>query len=134
MSARVFFVGALCILVASAWPAAAQEKLDYYLPTKAKYDPKIPTPESYFGFQIGQRHLQHHELVGYLQKLAELSPRATIQEYARSHGKRPRPQYPFAERAFLAVCPFQTLAASLRHDLIQVARPPLTGMNAIHQD
>jgi hypothetical protein len=58
------------------------------LPAEAVYDPAIPTPEKVLGFPIGERHLQHHELVGYLGKLAEASPRVKIEEYARSYGGR----------------------------------------------
>ena len=59
------------------------------LPEDITYDPAIPTPASYLGFEIGERHIQHHELVGYLKKLAKASERVTIEEYARSHGGRP---------------------------------------------
>ncbi|MEK6238611.1 MAG: M14 family zinc carboxypeptidase, partial [Planctomycetales bacterium] len=60
-----------------------------YFPENVKYDPKIPTPKSYFGFEVGERHLQHHELVGYMKRLAETSDRVALQEYARSYGGRP---------------------------------------------
>ena len=59
------------------------------LPEDVKYDPAIPTPSSYLGFNIGARHIQHHELVGYLKTLADASERVTIEEYARSYGDRP---------------------------------------------
>lgn len=64
--------------------------LDYYLPTKdADYDPAIPTPEQALGFQVGDWHLHHHELIDYLQQVAAKSDRVTLTEYARSHGRRP---------------------------------------------
>lgn len=59
------------------------------LPEDAVYDPGIPTPHSYLGFEIGDQHIQHHELVGYLRHLATVSDRVTVEEYARSHGRRP---------------------------------------------
>ncbi len=68
----------------------APRPLDYYLPAKASnYDPSIPTPEQALGFQIGQWHLHHHELVDYLRLIAAKSDRVTVVEYARSHGRRP---------------------------------------------
>jgi len=74
-------------------PASAESpdtvKLSYYLPKDVKYDPKVPTPRKYFGFEVGNRHLHHHELVGYMRALAKSSPRVKIQEYGRTHGNRP---------------------------------------------
>jgi len=64
--------------------------LEYFLPVaSADYDPAVPTPEQALGWRFGEWHLHHHELVGYLQRLAEKSDRLVIEEYARSHGRRP---------------------------------------------
>ncbi len=66
-----------------------QEKtLDYYLPD-LEYDATIPTPESFFGFQIGKWHISHDMQVMYMRELARRSPRITLQEYARSYEDRP---------------------------------------------
>ena len=64
--------------------------LDYYLPvTKADYDPAVPAPKQALGFEVGEWHLHHHELVDYLRQIAAASDRVTLKEYARSHGRRP---------------------------------------------
>lgn len=64
--------------------------LDYYLPVSASnYDPAVATPQQVLGFQVGEWHLHHHELVDYLGKVAAQSDRVTLTEYARSHGRRP---------------------------------------------
>ncbi len=63
--------------------------LHYYLGTENAYARKVPTPEAHLGFQIGSRHLYHHEVLSYCQQLAEHSPRVKLVEYARSHGQRP---------------------------------------------
>lgn len=60
-----------------------------YLPKDLKFDEKIPTPKSHLGFRVGERHLQHHQLVSYLRKLASLSPRVSLKVYAYTHGGRP---------------------------------------------
>ena len=60
-----------------------------FLPKDVKYDPAIPTPKSYLGFEIGERHIQHHELVGYVKAIAAASRRATFREYGRTYGERP---------------------------------------------
>lgn len=82
-SSSVFFIAILCSISSPAFD------LLEYLPPGTKYVDAIPTPEQFFGFEIGQRHLQYHELVGYLTRLADLSKRAVIEQYAHSHGGRP---------------------------------------------
>jgi hypothetical protein len=66
----------------------AGKPLSYYLPEE-EYDAAIPTPESFFGFQIGEWHLHHGPLLQYMQMVAEKSDRAIIYEYARSYEQRP---------------------------------------------
>jgi hypothetical protein len=63
--------------------------LDYYFPAEADHDPAAPTPEGVLGWPFGAWHLHHHELVSYLGALAAWSDRVTVNEYARSHGRRP---------------------------------------------
>ncbi len=63
--------------------------LKEYLPSGTEYDEKIPKPEDYLGFRIGQRHIHHHELIGYLKELSAHSKRVTWFEYARTHGGKP---------------------------------------------
>ncbi len=66
-----------------------EPNLEYYLGGSLLYASGVPTPEEYFGFQVGQRHLEHHQLVGYLRRLAEVSDRVSLIEYGHSHGHRP---------------------------------------------
>ena len=47
------------VLFASA-PVLADEP-HAILSEDVKYDPAIPTPRSYLGYGIGERHIQHHE-------------------------------------------------------------------------
>lgn len=67
----------------------AQVDLDYYLPAGLTYDPKIPTPREVLGFEVGEWHSSHDQLVAYLRVLAEASDRLKLEEYARSYEKRP---------------------------------------------
>lgn len=69
--------------------SAQQVDLDYYLPEGTSYDPNVPTPESILGFQIGEMHAEHTQLMNYYKALAEASPRVTLVEYAKSYEKRP---------------------------------------------
>ena len=67
----------------------AQVPLDYYLPQKVSYDPKVPTPAQYLGFQIGQQHVSHDQIVAYMKELARTSNRIRLEEYARTYENRP---------------------------------------------
>jgi len=59
------------------------------LPEGIDYDPQIPTPASVLGFEVGERHVRHDQLVAYMRRLAEASPRVTLTEQGRTHEKRP---------------------------------------------
>lgn len=67
----------------------AQVPLTYYLPQKVNYDPKVPTPAQYLGFQIGERHVSHDQIVAYMKELARTSGRIRLEEYARTYENRP---------------------------------------------
>ena len=66
----------------------AQVDLNYYLP-ETEYDKRIPSPEEFLGYQIGEWHINHALLVQYMNLIAEKSDRAVIYEYARSYQQRP---------------------------------------------
>ncbi|HMQ50220.1 MAG TPA: M14 family metallopeptidase [Saprospiraceae bacterium] len=67
---------------------AQKQTLNYYLP-EITYDAAIPTPEAWLGYQIGEWHLSHDQLLGYVRHVAALSDRMTITEYARTYENRP---------------------------------------------
>lgn len=67
---------------------AQKHPLTYYLPDIA-YDPAIPTPEAFLGYQVGEWHISHDLLVAYMKVLDAASPRIMLTEYARSHESRP---------------------------------------------
>ncbi|MEL7497102.1 MAG: M14 family metallopeptidase [Planctomycetota bacterium] len=53
------------------------------------FNEAIPTPEEYFGFEVGVRHLDHARVVDYIEHVVELSDRLSLKRYAVSHGNRP---------------------------------------------
>ena len=61
---------------------------DYFLKKYHPFNSNIPSPEEFLGYGIGERHTRHDLIVAYLQKLAELSDRATIYEYGKTHEGR----------------------------------------------
>lgn len=78
----------LAALLVAVGLHAQKQPLTYYLPD-IKYDPDIPTPESFLGYQIGEWHISHDQQLFYLRALAAASPRVTITEYARTYENRP---------------------------------------------
>ena len=62
---------------------------DYYFPDAGAFDPDIPSPEEFLGYEIGSHHTRYDRIVSYFQELAELSDRVTFQEIGRTVGHRP---------------------------------------------
>ena len=65
-----------------------QEGMEYYLP-EGEYDSTIPTPKDVLGYNPGDWHVTHDQLVIYLKALDAVSDRIEMREYARSHEHRP---------------------------------------------
>lgn len=61
---------------------------DYFFEKYGPFDATIPTPEDFLGYGIGERHTRHDLIVAYLTKLAEVSDRASIHEYGKTHEGR----------------------------------------------
>ena len=64
-------------------------KPTYFWPDDVEFDPSIPTPKQFFGFDIGFRHLSHAQVADYVRKLSEVSDRITHEQYGTTHGGRP---------------------------------------------
>lgn len=64
------------------------KSLSFYLPQE-EFDPNIPTPESVLGYQVGEWHVRHDQLVSYMRLLAEKSERIKIKQIGFSHERRP---------------------------------------------
>ena len=60
-----------------------------YWPEQIEFSTEITTPLEYLNFRIGQRHLDHAQLVGYLKQIASQSDRMQLQQYGETHGGRP---------------------------------------------
>lgn len=61
----------------------------YLLPPEANWVEGIAAPKEFFGFELGEYHLRHHQLVDYLRYLAAASDRIEIEEIGKTHGRRP---------------------------------------------
>ncbi|HBH25529.1 MAG TPA: zinc carboxypeptidase [Cytophagales bacterium] len=60
-----------------------------FFPEDAQLNADIPTPESYFGFNIGDWHLSHDKLVYYMYELARHSNRIKIEQIGFTYEHRP---------------------------------------------
>ncbi|MCC7246852.1 MAG: zinc carboxypeptidase [Saprospiraceae bacterium] len=90
-----FFIRPLIYLFAATFflssglrAQAIAPSLGYYLPS-ANFDPNIPTPASSLGFEVGEWHASHDQLVAYMRLLDQASDRISMRVYGRSHEGRP---------------------------------------------
>lgn len=61
---------------------------DYFFKDNAPFNKTIPTPEEFLGYPIGEQHTRHDLIVAYFYKLAEISDKATIEVYGKTHENR----------------------------------------------
>ncbi|MEM6764979.1 MAG: M14 family zinc carboxypeptidase [Bacteroidota bacterium] len=86
----------LSVLVAAlSISAFAQANLSYYLPDDVSYDSAIPTPKEVLGYEVGEWHVSHDQMIYYMRAIAEASDRAILVEHARSYENRPLVQLIF---------------------------------------
>ncbi|RUO63023.1 M14 family zinc carboxypeptidase [Pseudidiomarina insulisalsae] len=79
------FAAALLLVTFSAHSASLQD----YLPDDVTYDPSIPTPKEVLGYEVGEWHVRHDQLVRYMEILAEKSDRFELEVTGRTHQARP---------------------------------------------
>lgn len=64
--------------------------LDYYLPAGTDYDPAVPTPEQFFGFQVGEWHLNSTQIAAYLQAVTTAAPeRIKLEVAGHTYERKP---------------------------------------------
>lgn len=61
---------------------------NYFYENYQPFDKGIPSPEDFLGYGIGEHHTRHDLIVAYMEKLAQLSEKATLTEYGRTHEGR----------------------------------------------
>lgn len=61
---------------------------DYFYKKFHPFNDKIPTPQQFLGYAIGEHHTRHDLIVAYLEKIAALSDRAQITVYGKTHEGR----------------------------------------------
>lgn len=61
---------------------------DYYFKEYQPFDKSVPSPEEFLGYPIGDYHTRYDQVVAYLEKLAELSDKASLYEYGKTNENR----------------------------------------------
>ncbi|MDY0980269.1 M14 family zinc carboxypeptidase [Stenotrophomonas sp. CFBP8994] len=77
-------VGALWLLAAPAFAQSA-----YFFPQGGDFDPAIPTPQQFLGYEIGSRYTRHDQLVAYFNELARHSDKIKVEQIGSSYEGRP---------------------------------------------
>jgi hypothetical protein len=77
------------LLFAVSATAQIQDAIDRFkFDPDVNYDSSIPSPKDYLGYELGAEYTFHYQVMGYLERLAELSDKITFHEYARTYENR----------------------------------------------
>ena len=76
-------------LVLSVFAAPASAQSAYFFPGSGDFDPAVPTPQQFLGYEIGSRYTRHDQLVAYFNELARHSDKIKVEEIGRSYEGRP---------------------------------------------
>lgn len=82
-------LASLTTIVTAFAQVSVRVPLSYYVADTSQYDPAIPSPEQFFGFQVGEWHLSPDQLHAYVEKLDVLSDRIAIRQMGRTVEQRP---------------------------------------------
>ncbi|SFH24279.1 M14 metallopeptidase family protein [Pontibacter chinhatensis] len=86
---RMLAVAAMLGLSPAVVAQQTETPLSYYLPAGLSYNSSIPTPKDILGYNVGEWHASHDQLVMFMREIANLSDRISITEYGRTHENRP---------------------------------------------
>ncbi len=70
-------------------PKTSSAQSDYFFPEDVQFDPDIPSPSDFLGYDIGSHHTRHDRIVAYFRELARHSDRITITEIGQTNELRP---------------------------------------------
>jgi hypothetical protein len=103
-----------------SYTVSAQLDLSYYLPNTASYDPAIPKPKDYLGFEVGYQHALPHEIISYCKEVAKVSDRIKVETYARTYENR--------ELLLLTISSPENLSKieSIKHEHQKLSEPSLS--------
>ena len=94
---KLISVLALAIAACRTVPVSAQlaagREAAMFNADSGAYDPRIPTPVSITGHDMGEGAVRYEPMVRYLRALAEASPQVTLTPYAESHDSNQQPTF-----------------------------------------
>ena len=85
---KKILLSSVIILLSLICLSQTRPTLEYYMPAGFSFDSSIPTPGS-TGHEVGEWHITHDRLVGYMKLLDGLSAKAVWEDYGRSWEGRP---------------------------------------------
>lgn len=101
---------------------AQRYDLHYYLPDDIRtFSENIPSPEKYFGFEVGTQHITYDQLVSYMRELDRVSDRIEILESGRTYENRPMLYM------FISTPENIRNRETIREKNLQLAKPELSG-------
>lgn len=72
------------MLALAMLPAANAVAQHPFSPPGATYDPRIPTPRSVLGYEVGDQFTPHHLVMRYFERVAQASPRVHLDTLGRT--------------------------------------------------
>ena len=84
----ILFSGLYYIQYAQVPASSYTQDLRYFLP-EGTFNPDIPTPKEVLGYEVGEWHVSHDQLLLYMRTLAAASERITLQQIGKSYEGRP---------------------------------------------
>lgn len=83
----LLFSGLFYINYAQVPASSYTQELTYFLP-EGSYNPEIPTPKEVLGYEVGEWHVSHDQLLIYMRRLANASDRISLQLIGKSYEGR----------------------------------------------
>ena len=79
----------ISILLLCLFSGSLFSQSDYFFPENMEVDSSIPSPQEFLGYPVGSHHTRTDRIVSYFEKLASVSPRASLEVLGESYEHRP---------------------------------------------
>jgi hypothetical protein len=84
-----YIVILLYLLLSGTFSNVVAEEISFYFDGDARFNPLIPSPEEFMGYQTGTQLMHHHEIVSYFKELDRLSERTSLQVIGKTYEGKP---------------------------------------------